>query len=577
MENFTITFSSFLLLFFCLQTADAQHFEKNWQSRDREGILEIEASKVDDGWVTVVGEFGKYEVIKYDAQGNEVWSYFPSGFDFWVHSSYTFTALESGNYLLTVQGSECDFCVHTGLILLNENGRVLKKDTITNPQQSLGCEGFWSVDQLTDSTLWMFGRDYFWEFNLNTFRGNAVLYEELGFDKRPSDAWVGKNGLVYLAYDQMHIFNRHRTKVDSFELENGFDFGIPMTNSSHLIRRSSAVEIIDNSGKVLHSWQAPADEYYYQAKFVENKIILLGARFSDFTAIFNRFDLDLTNQERFEWGTNFLQTADFAVQDTVVLIGGEELSFFGIKNYFTPFFKTLSWDDFSTSDYQKEAALESIAIDSLIGEVTGEFVDPDSTIWVNTAMWKFHNLNIVVKNNGTETLNKIKVNWEGKGIPCADLLNSRSLTVNLLPGLDTLISLGDLFDSEIGTELPDNIKLCIWLSTPDNLLDADNTNDFVCETFNLKNITSTNNIFTSNDLEIFPNPSSDFLNIDFKNTELTDSKIQVVDPLGRVVFSDKNERGVYSKSLNISNLSKGIYFLILKNEKGKVVKRWVKG
>ena len=107
-------------------------------------------------------------------------------------------------------------------------------------------------------------------------------------------------------------------------------------------------------------------------------------------------------------------------------------------------------------------------------------------------------------------------------------------------------------------------------------LDAENSNDFVCKNFPLKDVSSTDNIFTSNDLEIYPNPTDDFLNIDFKNADLTESEIQIIDPLGRTVFSDENEKGVYSKKFNISHLGDGIYFLVLENEKGEVVKRWVK-
>ena len=575
MKNFTNTIIT-LVLFFSAQVVDAQHFEYNWQSRDRVGVSKIEASQVDDGWLMVVGGFGRYEVEKYDAQGNLVWNHSPSGFDFWKHNGYTFTSLQNGNYLFTVQGTDCDFCINTGLMVLDEMGQVVAKDTLVSPDTSLRCESFESIVQLTDSTLWMFSFNYFWEYNLNTLKSKATLYEDLGFFQAPTTAWIGKNDLVYLAFEQVLVLDQNKVRIDSFQLSGNLDYGVSMSDSTHLILEYPFVKIINNQGDVLNEWQNPPGQFFADVEIVNDKIITVGAQFSDYTAIFNRFDLDLSNHERYEWGSNYLQTYDLAVQDTIVLIGGEEFSFGG-NNYFTPYLKTFNLDDFSTSDCQKEAALESVSIDSLIGEVTGRFVDSDSTIWVNTTSWKFHNVLLKIKNNGMETLNEVTVNWEGSSqVPCTDILNSRKITINLLSGLDTLIVLGDLFDSKLGIDLPEDIELCIWLSAPDELLDAENSNDFVCETFNLKDVSSTDNIFSSNDLEIYPNPSSDFLNIDFKNAELTDSKIQIIDPLGRIVFSEGNKKGVYSKKLNISGLSKGIYFLVLENEKGRVVRRWVK-
>tara|TARA_B100001287_G_scaffold6636_1_gene5092 strand:- start:14359 stop:16362 length:2004 start_codon:yes stop_codon:yes gene_type:complete len=68
----------------------------------------------------------------------------------------------------------------------------------------------------------------------------------------------------------------------------------------------------------------------------------------------------------------------------------------------------------------------------------------------------------------------------------------------------------------------------------------------------------------SNDIEIFPNPSNGVINIKFEQNALTSSsKFTIVNLLGDLVFSGSLESdiSVGSTQVNLSNISKGVYFL----------------
>ena len=65
--------------------------------------------------------------------------------------------------------------------------------------------------------------------------------------------------------------------------------------------------------------------------------------------------------------------------------------------------------------------------------------------------------------------------------------------------------------------------------------------------------------FEKNALKIFPNPTSDFLNISLQNESLVDSKIEINNILGELIYS-KNIKTENSK-INVENFSKGIYIL----------------
>lgn len=101
---------------------------------------------------------------------------------------------------------------------------------------------------------------------------------------------------------------------------------------------------------------------------------------------------------------------------------------------------------------------------------------------------------------------------------------------------------------------------------------AAGTHAFLMDNFNVQQALSINDLVTSS-MNIYPNPSKDYVNIESGANFLIDA-IQVTDMHGRIVDSFLVNANQYV--LNISHLSKGVYFITISTESGVGVKKIVK-
>ena len=79
-----------------------------------------------------------------------------------------------------------------------------------------------------------------------------------------------------------------------------------------------------------------------------------------------------------------------------------------------------------------------------------------------------------------------------------------------------------------------------------------------------------------NEMNVFPNPVNDILNVNFNLFELSDVSIQVYDLLGKVVFETlegQSQTGHKDYSINLSDLNSGFYLLKLNLGKETYVKK----
>ncbi|WP_298511655.1 T9SS type A sorting domain-containing protein [uncultured Kordia sp.] len=79
----------------------------------------------------------------------------------------------------------------------------------------------------------------------------------------------------------------------------------------------------------------------------------------------------------------------------------------------------------------------------------------------------------------------------------------------------------------------------------------------------------------------FPNPATDALNlnINFSTQESSDFTIKLLDFSGRVIKEfdlQKNDSSIFTKTIDIKNLSSGLYFITLKTYKGIYTKKVIK-
>jgi GEVED domain/Secretion system C-terminal sorting domain len=92
---------------------------------------------------------------------------------------------------------------------------------------------------------------------------------------------------------------------------------------------------------------------------------------------------------------------------------------------------------------------------------------------------------------------------------------------------------------------------------------------FIAKPLALKDVTNMQNV------KIYPNPSSGLVFIDLEANALQNLNISVTTVTGAEVFnsSHKNVNGSFGTSLDLSALSKGVYMVKLKSEKGTVVQK----
>lgn len=62
-------------------------------------------------------------------------------------------------------------------------------------------------------------------------------------------------------------------------------------------------------------------------------------------------------------------------------------------------------------------------------------------------------------------------------------------------------------------------------------------------------------------INVYPNPMTDIIHIDAFKTEIKNYKVEIVNTLGKIVYSSHND-----KSINLTSLQQGVYFLTLRNE-----------
>ena len=81
--------------------------------------------------------------------------------------------------------------------------------------------------------------------------------------------------------------------------------------------------------------------------------------------------------------------------------------------------------------------------------------------------------------------------------------------------------------------------------------------------YNVDWVTTSISDLLSNRINIYPNPTSRELNINFKIQRSQNTQIRIYNLLGEIVFFEslKNQKGEYRKTLDISMLSKGVYLL----------------
>ena len=80
-----------------------------------------------------------------------------------------------------------------------------------------------------------------------------------------------------------------------------------------------------------------------------------------------------------------------------------------------------------------------------------------------------------------------------------------------------------------------------------------------------------------NHLNIYPNPSVDVFNISFSSDKVQALEIKILNVVGEIVYFEEKESyiGEYTKTINLTGYSKGVYFLEVSDKEGFVRKKLI--
>jgi hypothetical protein len=82
---------------------------------------------------------------------------------------------------------------------------------------------------------------------------------------------------------------------------------------------------------------------------------------------------------------------------------------------------------------------------------------------------------------------------------------------------------------------------------------------------------------TIDNLDVYPNPSRDIFNVTFVAEDVQDLEVRVINVVGEVVYTEALEQfvGEYTKQIDLTDNSKGVYFLEITTDSGVVNKKLI--
>ena len=80
-----------------------------------------------------------------------------------------------------------------------------------------------------------------------------------------------------------------------------------------------------------------------------------------------------------------------------------------------------------------------------------------------------------------------------------------------------------------------------------------------------------------NNLDVYPNPSRDIFNVSFTSEDAQDLDVRILNVVGEVVYTENLEQfvGEYTKAIDLTTYTKGIYFLEIITNNGVVNKKLI--
>lgn len=92
--------------------------------------------------------------------------------------------------------------------------------------------------------------------------------------------------------------------------------------------------------------------------------------------------------------------------------------------------------------------------------------------------------------------------------------------------------------------------------------DSTSTTTFSAESFLFENVT----LDLSNQIEVYPNPSIDYIVVNIKNSTLRETSFELHSIIGNTVKVDAENLGRDKYKINVKNFNPGYYFVVVKDD-----------
>ena len=82
---------------------------------------------------------------------------------------------------------------------------------------------------------------------------------------------------------------------------------------------------------------------------------------------------------------------------------------------------------------------------------------------------------------------------------------------------------------------------------------------------------------TISNLDVYPNPSRDIFNVSFTSEDVQDLDVRIINVIGEVVYTENLNKfvGEYTKQVDLSTYTKGVYFLEITTDNGVINKKLI--
>jgi len=384
---------------------------------------------------------------------------------------------------------------------------------------------------------------------------NTLIFDVLALDD---------NGfIVATKNNKINVFDSNRTLDTIISLNNSHPAHQVETFQEEQLLALTLREVFlfDENYEVINNFPLTGAQSFASFFIAENDHIFLTGKDDSFTPFVLELNENFEQVFYFTFGERDVFPSRISVNNNVIAVAGrvDTRLPFNDKKGSSKFMKTFSSDGLST-DYGEDVAVINTKINSnarfvCASDFCGGFIE---------------NIEITIQNLGLDILNTVRVNYLES--PYGGKMFEDFTDLELQPNDTMVLSINriDLLYYEF-TEINNN-NLCFWLSAPDNKLDHNPFNNEECQSLEIEIDPNLFNPITYPE-GVFPNPTTDFININLLFPSEIGYDIIVINSIGQTVLETRADEITPHNltTINVSKLSNGIYFVILQNKEEEII------